>query len=297
VLSETNSARVPSRRDVAHAARAALLGVRARGRAARGSPPSQAAPFPTRPCPESPWSPPGRAHAMDHAVPAGAHRGPPVRRRHAAVRAPVEVVVLRRHLRRPLPSPSVETPYKCPTLSPPPAAIAPPPRHPRRRRWAAPLSVSHSQAIAHTPPIDPLEPSSATCCSGRARVVAGAAPPRPPPLVSAVRPRRHDLRPNTGHSQALGEPTDVPRRFPGRERDRLAGIWLAPPPPMAKGRIASPQLVLGCFPWTRGVFVRFWIFLGVPVQMSISNSKQIWLEFVKFLENRRKFIKLQTQFS
>jgi hypothetical protein len=81
---------------------------------------------------------PAGAHAMDRAVPVGAHRGPPVRRQHAAVRAPVEVAVLRRHLRC----------HGCVTgslayktralLSPPPAAIAPPLRHPRRRRRAVP---------------------------------------------------------------------------------------------------------------------------------------------------------------
>jgi hypothetical protein len=145
--------------------------------------------------------------------------------------------VLRRHLRR----------HGCVTgslayktralLSPPPAAIAPPPRHPRHRRRAPPLPASHGQASAHIPSIDPLESLGATCCSGRARIVAGAAPPppRPPPPASVVCPRRRDFRPNTGHPQALGEPTDVPRRFPGQERGRLAGIWSAPPPPMAKG--------------------------------------------------------------
>jgi hypothetical protein len=189
-----------------------------------------------------------RAHHGPRCTGRCACRGLLVRRRHAAVRVPVEVAVLRRQLRRPLPSPSVEPPYKCLALFPPPAAIAPPPCHPRRHRRAAPLPVSHGQASTHIPSIDPLEPSSATCCSGRARVVAGAAPPRPPPLVSVVRPRLCDLRPNTGHPQALGERTDVPRRFPGRERARLAEIWPAPLPPMAKGRISSRHLVLGCFP-------------------------------------------------
>jgi hypothetical protein len=61
-----------------------------------------------------------------------------------------------------------------------------------------------------------------------------------PPPVLAVRPRRHILRPNSGHPQALGEHTVVPRRFPGREHGQLAGIRPAPPPPMAKALIASP---------------------------------------------------------
>jgi hypothetical protein len=160
-------------------------------------------------------NPLGRTHAMDRVVPAGAHRELPVRRQHAIVRALVEAAVLQRHLRR----------HGCVTrslayktrvlLSPPPAAIAPLPRHPRRRRRAAPLPASHGQASAHIPSIDRLEPSGATCCSGRARVIAGAAPPWPPP-TSVVRPHRRDFHPNTGHPQALGEPTDVPCRFPGR---------------------------------------------------------------------------------
>jgi hypothetical protein len=155
--------------------------------------------------------------------------------------------MLRRHLRR----------HGCVTgslayktralLSPPRAAIAPPPRHPRRRRRVAPLPASHGQASVHIPSIDPLEPSGATCCLGQARVVAGATPLRPPPPALAEHPRRRDLRPNTGHPQALGEPTDVPHRFPYWERSLLAGIWPVPLPPMAKGRIASPLLVLGVF--------------------------------------------------
>jgi hypothetical protein len=83
-----------------------------------------------------------------------------------------------------------------------------------------------------------FRPYKAVACyllSRTSRVVAGAEPPRPPPSVLAARPHLRVLRPNTGHSQALGEPTDVPRHFPGRERGRLAGIWPAPPPPMAKG--------------------------------------------------------------
>jgi hypothetical protein len=194
-----------------------------------------------------PGNPPRRAHAMDRVVPAGSRRGPPVRPQHAALRAPVEAAVLRRHLHR----------HGCVTgslayktralLSPPRAVIASPPSHPRRHCRRR-LPASHGQESVHIPSIDPLEPSGATCCSGRARVVARATPPRPPPPAPVERPHWCDLRPNTGHPQALGEPTDVPRRFPGRERGRLVGIWQSPPPPMAKGRIASPLLVLGCFP-------------------------------------------------
>jgi hypothetical protein len=57
---------------------------------------------------------------------------------------------------------------------------------------------------------------------------------------------------------------------------RLIGPSLAPPPPMAKALIASPQLVLGRFPWTRGVFLRFWIFLRVPVQSVTSIVNRFW---------------------
>jgi hypothetical protein len=232
-----------------------------RTRRARAPPSSASAPKAAPPkaasCPRTcsfpmrralrPGNPPGSAHAMDRTVPDDARRGPPVRRQHVAVRAPFEAAGLRRHLRR---HGCVTRSLTCKTralLSPSPTAIAPSPRHSRCRCRAAPLPASHSQASAHIPSIDPLEPSCAIC-SGRARVVAGAAPPWPPLSAPVVRPRRRDLRPNTGHPRALGVPTDVPRRFPGRERGRLAGIWPAPPPPMAKGRITSPHLVLWCFP-------------------------------------------------
>jgi hypothetical protein len=185
---------------------------------------------------------------MDHVVLAGARHGPQVHWRHAAVRALVEAAVLRWRRRGWRGGIFIRSlAYKTRALlSPPPAAIDPPPRHPCRRRRAAPLPASHGEASVHVPSVDPLEPSGATC-SGRARVVAGVAPPRLPPPAPVVCPRRRDLHPNTGHPQALGEPTDVPRHFPGRERSRLAGIWPAPPPPTDKGRIASPLLILGFF--------------------------------------------------
>jgi hypothetical protein len=51
-LSKTFSVRAPSRRDVVHTVRASLLGVRARGRTAQGSPPFQAELLPQAPRPE-----------------------------------------------------------------------------------------------------------------------------------------------------------------------------------------------------------------------------------------------------
>jgi hypothetical protein len=162
----------------------------------------------------------------------GARRGPPVRRRCPAVRTPVEAGYHGRISAVTLPSPRPSRPYKCRAFSPPHAGIAAPPHHPRRRRRAAP-PASHGRATAHGPFLDPIGPSRATCCPGRALVVAGAEPPWLPPPVLTVRPRRRVPHPNSGHPQALGEHMVVPHRFPGRERGQLAGIRSAPPPPHA----------------------------------------------------------------
>jgi hypothetical protein len=135
-------------------------------------------------------------------------------------------------------------PERCSPLLPPPL--------PRRRAIRA-------AAVELRPPCFPrsskrAHPSPRPFRTLRCHLLFGPSPRRrrsrgtaAAPSVSTVRPRRRDLRPDAGHPQALGEPADMPRRFPGRERGRLAGIWPAPQPPMAKGRIASPLLVLGCF--------------------------------------------------
>jgi hypothetical protein len=164
--------------------------------------------------------------------------------------------VLRRYLRRPLSAPRSRAAPINTRPFPSSAGITTPPHHPRRRRRAAPPPSFRGQASAPIPFLEPIEQTRAACCPGRARAVAEAGPPRPPPSVPAARPRRRDLRPNISHPQSLGEPAVVPRRFPGRERRWLAGIWPAPPPPMAKGQIASPKLCVGCFVQSRGVFVR-----------------------------------------
>jgi hypothetical protein len=138
-------------------------------------------------------------------------RGLPVRRRHPAVRALVEARYHGRISAVTLPSPRPSRPYKCHAFSPPHADISAPPRHPRHCRRAAP-PASHGRATAHAPPLDPIGPSRATCCPGRALAVAGAEQPRPP--VLAVRPRRQIPRLNFGYPQALGEHVVTPTVSP-----------------------------------------------------------------------------------
>jgi hypothetical protein len=143
-----------------------------------------------------------------------ARHGPSVRRRRPTVHTPVEAGYHGRISGRAAITPEPSRSYKYPAFFPSPVGIATPPRRPRRHRRAVPLPASHGQATAHIPSLDPLGPSRATCCPGRARVIAGAEPPRLPPPVLAVRPRRRVLRPNTGHPQALGEPTVRTRSVP-----------------------------------------------------------------------------------
>jgi hypothetical protein len=170
----------------------------------------------------------------------GARRGPPVRQRRPAVRAPVEAGYHGRISAVTLPSPRPSRLYKCRAFSPPHAGIAAPPRHPRRRRRAALPPASHDRATTHAPFLHPIGPSRATRCPGRGPVAAGAEPPRLPSPVFTACPCRRVLRPDSGHPQALGEHMVVPHRFPGREHGRLAGIRPAPPPPHGQGPDCKP---------------------------------------------------------
>jgi hypothetical protein len=190
-----------------------------------------------------------RAARMPRTAPhrLGAHRGPPVRRRRLAVRAPVEAGYHGCISAVTLPSPRPSRPYKCHAFFPPHVGIAAPPRHPRRRRRAPPHPASHGRATAHAPFLDPIGPSRAACCPHRALVAARAEPPRPPPPVIVVHPRRRIPRPNSGHPEALGERMVVPHRFPDREHGRLAGIRSVLPPPHAQGPDCKGTNLSGVF--------------------------------------------------
>jgi hypothetical protein len=85
-----------------------------------------------------------------------------------------------------------------------------------------------------------------------------------------------------------------PDPFPGREYRRLAGIGRSRAAPTTKGRIASPQIFLGCSVQSKGIFVKVEKDLGALVQTGNFNSKRILLILVKSLENRRKIGKMQT---
>jgi hypothetical protein len=198
VTGKTIWARAPPRRDVACAGAPDDLGVQAARRPRPPAVPGRA--FPTRPCPKAPWSPPrphatvcprrtSRARAIDRRFDGGA---PPYtcRSRPGTTATSSSSAAI---------SPEPSRCYKYPVFSPPPAGIATPPRHPHRHRRTAPLPAFNGRATAHVPSLDPIELSRATCCRGRARVVAGAEPPRLLPPVLVVRPCRRILRPNFGH--------------------------------------------------------------------------------------------------
>jgi hypothetical protein len=133
-------------------------------------------------------------------------------------------------------------------------APAAPPRHLRHHHRAPPPPTSHGRATTHAPFLDPIGPSRATCCPGRALVVAGAEPPRSPPPVFAVPPRRRVPRLNSGHPQDLGEHMVMPYRFSGREHGWLAGIRPAPPPPHGRGPDCKPLSNSRVFSVNQGCF-------------------------------------------
>jgi hypothetical protein len=218
---------------------------------------------------------PDRAHTRDRAVPVGARHGPPVRRQHTAVRAPVEMAVLRQHLghhgdvtREPsYKSPStvrLSTPHRArrPPLPPPPCARV----VSRPHRWSA--SPTHS--------LGPVAPQQASHFHPCALPSPEPEPPRPPPPAIAEHPRRRRLRPNHGHHSTLGELVVDPDPFPGQERRRSRRIPASPPPRGSRDPIAWPK-----------------IFPGASGQTYIFNSILHLLKLIKCVEIRRKFRKMQ----
>jgi hypothetical protein len=120
----------------------------------------------------------------------GACRGPPVRQRRPAVRAPAEAGYHDRISAVTLPSPRPSHLYKCRAFSPPHADLAAPSRHPRRRHRAALPPASYDRATTHVPFLDPIGPSRATRCPGGA--------PSPPKPSRCGRHYRSSPRANAG---------------------------------------------------------------------------------------------------
>jgi hypothetical protein len=199
--------------------------------------------LPNAPAPRGSWESYRAACCRVRAVPAGCApqtAGPMAasrRTRTGRGRVP------RRYLRRPLQSPRsraapINTPHfpllhrHCHAAAPsvPPPSSSAPSCLPRSSNRPYPFLRTYKVAACHL-----LSRPSPRRCRSRATAAA------------SVGPRRASTPACSPPQQALGEPTVVPRRFPSQERGRLAGIWPAPPPPMAKGRIASPKLFVGCF--------------------------------------------------
>jgi hypothetical protein len=125
--------------------------------------------------------------------------------------------------------------YKNRAMSRPPRATPShrPPLPPSRRARLVPAQPSRPATFR--PPLGPPIALGITHCLAKSPTCRRTEPTRPPPPAIAVRPLRQLLRPNSGRPQALGEQVDVSHHFPGRERGRLAGIRLPPPPPHGRG--------------------------------------------------------------
>jgi hypothetical protein len=98
-------------------------------------------------------------------------------------------------------------------------------------------------------------------------------PLRPSPPATTVHPHRRPLRPNFCHHRVLGEHMVEPDPFPGWEYCRLAGIGRSRATPTAKGRIASPQIFLGCSVQSKGIFVKVEKDLGAWCKLGTSIVK------------------------
>jgi hypothetical protein len=170
-------------------------------------------PSPGAPRPEAPWILPVPRIAAVRTVPRREHAT--VRR---SVRTPAEAVSTtaasspspRRH-HRPSHPYLKDAPSSCAlslSCRPPwsPLERAPISRAFRHRPKHPTLPLTHQWAIAFA------------CWQAERLTRRQHRPPRPPPPVLAVRPRRRLLRPNFGHHRTLGEHVVEPHQHPGRER-------------------------------------------------------------------------------
>jgi hypothetical protein len=131
-----------------------------------------------------------------------------------------------------------------------------------------------------TPCLGPLGAQRLVCCPAGRRASSGIRKPRPAPLATAARHRQGNPDPNSGSESTEGDPLALLPTFPADTTAGATGIWPEPPAAMPEGHIASPHF-----------------FPRALAQKRISNSKRILLKLVISLENRRKFRKMQTQFS
>jgi hypothetical protein len=137
-------------------------------------------------------------------------------------------------------------PPSSPSRPSPPLMPAPPRHHSRRRRARISMPL---QCRVNPLGISPssLGPNRTAPCPGRAPSRRQRHPPRPPPPVPTVHPRRRPLHPNFGHHRALGEHVVESHHLPGRERRRFAGIGRNRAAPTAKGHIARAHFFPWCF--------------------------------------------------
>jgi hypothetical protein len=150
--------------------------------------------------------------------------------------------VPRRYLRRPLPSPrSRATPINTPHF----------PLFRRHCHAAAPFAPPPSSSAPSNFPYPFLRTYRAVACHllsrlsprhRRSRATADAVVGTHRTSTPECSPPQHWSPP--GPRWAHGRAPPLP---PSRERSRLARIWPASPPPLEKGRIASPKLFVGCF--------------------------------------------------
>jgi hypothetical protein len=122
-------------------------------------------------------------------------------------------------------------PRHCHSTAPsaPPPSSCTPPCLPRSSNHPCPFPRPYRTVTCHL-----LSRPSPCRCRSRA-AAAAAAGPRRAPTPSRSPPQ---LRSPPGPS----EHTVVPRRFPDRERSRLAGIRPAPPPPHGQGPDCKPPI-------------------------------------------------------
>jgi hypothetical protein len=119
-----------------------------------------------------------------------------------------------------------------------------------RRRRSPPCAIAARSPHWPTTPRASLAPNTtprAACCPSPCSPRREPEPPPPCSPVAVERRRAGPLRPNRTYPALLGELVVLHGRLPGRDRRRLAGIWLCPCRRPARDPIAEIQLLLGCF--------------------------------------------------
>jgi hypothetical protein len=146
----------------------------------------------------------------------------------------------------------------------------------------------------HKPSHDPLGKLLVPCRPSRTSAAPHHGSRQPPPPVAGAPTRRPPPRPGGAPESNPWGWGPFPHPFPAASAGELAGFRRAAPATTPGDHLARSNIFPRSYLRTKGICVSSKIFPGVWPKFLISNSKVILLKLLKFIENSRKIIEMQT---